>query len=818
MLTSHSPTSVCRARSSARLHASQLMALKCCGARWHLSFSNYPFSITTSSIKCDSCLEHFSRNLFFSFVAILFSLSLPCFSQNAVHILPKTDSPPQTEIWEGGVTQDSQGEWKYLKGAAEVRTSEMTITADEIDFNEDTAWAYARGHVHLVHYATGDILNADHAEYNLKTEEGKFYQVFGTSPGKIVTSPGVLTTTNPFYYQGQWADRIKTRLILHKGFITDCKVPKPWWTFDAPIFDILPGQRAIARHSIFRFRHIPVLYLPYFRRTLGKNTRQSGFLTPTIGHGTTQGFIYGLGYYWAINRSYDMDYVFQYFSARGPGQTFDFRGKPNAATTFSATFYTVQDRGVPANLPGAGLKEGGEEVQISGRTTIFGFTGKLDFNYFSSFPFAAAFTNNFNPQQNSIGFLQRHFDNNIYALNIVLSRNQVYENFSLTSQPIILQKLPSVEVSSRLQQILQGKLPIWFSFDGSSGLLNRNDSVVETGYLNGRVDFRPSISSAFSFAGFSLYPSVSFEATDYNHQYSNNTPTAATLAATNLFRQDPDFVLDFRLPSIERTYSPVKWLHLGNKLKHVIEAEAQYEYVTGINQIQRIIQFDQTDIVSDTNQLTLGVTNRLYKKDKLGNVSEILTWRVRQARYFDPTFGNAVVPGQRTVLLAGDEISPYTFFFGPRSYSPIVSSLTINPYTFLGIEYRAEYDPLQKKFVDHAIGANVRYSKYFVSLGETAIETNPLLLPTTNQLNVGGGYGNTLRHGFNAAANVAYDLEFNRVTYSTYQVSYNTDCCGFSFEIRRINNIIRDDNQYLFSFFVANIGTIGTLPKQGRIF
>jgi LPS-assembly protein len=56
------------------------------------------------------------------------------------------------------------------------------------------------------------------------------------------------------------------------------------------------------------------------------------------------------------------------------------------------------------------------------------------------------------------------------------------------------------------------------------------------------------------------------------------------------------------------------------------------------------------------------------------------------------------------------------------------------------------------------------------------------------------------------------------VTYSTYQVSYNTDCCGFSLEIRRINNVIRDDNQYLFSFFVANIGTIGTLPKQGRIF
>ena len=56
------------------------------------------------------------------------------------------------------------------------------------------------------------------------------------------------------------------------------------------------------------------------------------------------------------------------------------------------------------------------------------------------------------------------------------------------------------------------------------------------------------------------------------------------------------------------------------------------------------------------------------------------------------------------------------------------------------------------------------------------------------------------------------------MTFSTYQVSYNTDCCGFSLQVRRINNFIRDDNQYLFSFVVANIGAVGSLPKQQRIF
>ena len=110
--------------------------------------------------------------MFFLIASLLLSLSVLSFGQqNAALAAAKDDTPSETDILLNAVTQtqDSQGEWKYLIGAAKIRTSEMTITADEIDFNQDTAWAYARGHVHLVHYATGDVLNADHGEYNLKS-------------------------------------------------------------------------------------------------------------------------------------------------------------------------------------------------------------------------------------------------------------------------------------------------------------------------------------------------------------------------------------------------------------------------------------------------------------------------------------------------------------------------------------------------------------------------------------------------------------------------------------------------------------------------
>ena len=736
----------------------------------------------------------------------------------------KAHLPPENEIWMGGIVNESNQEWRYLKGEAKVQTSEMVITADNIDYNSDTHWAYARGHVHLEHFATGDKLNADHGEYNLETEEGRFYEVTGTSPAKIISSPWVLTTTNPFYFQAQWAERIKNRYILHHGFVTDCKMPKPWWTFQAPLFDIIPGDRAIARHAIFRLKRVPLLYLPWFFRPLGRNPRQSGFLTPNFGHSSIRGYMYGGGYYWAINRSYDLTGVVQYFTIRGPAETFDFRGKPNEYTDFDFNFYAVQDKGLPLSN-GTVQKQGGQEFELTARTQILGFNGRLDYNYLSSYlfrqAFSSSFTNAISSEVTSIGYLQRHFKNDQYAVNIVAWRDTLFESITLPDQPandVILQKAPSLEIYSRDRQIVHGPVPVWFSFSTTAGLLGRQEPTFQTGWYVSRADFQPRLATAFNFKGFSLTPSVTFGATDYGKSYSFNSPSTATVSNANLFRRDADFLLDFRPPPLERIFTPPKWLHLGQKVKHVIEADATYEYVTGINQFEKIIHFDSTDILSNTNQVTLSLTNRFYRKDKNGAVSEFLTWRIAQARYFDPTFGGAVIPGQRNVVLASDELTPFAFLDGPRNYSPLVSSLIVSPYSFFSAEWRTNYDPLRKKIVGNTYTATVRHGLYSASVGDTSITTDPLLAPQANQLTFGVSYGATNRKGWNAAALLDYNLLTNQRLYEFIQGSYNTNCCGFSVQLRRFNLGIRNENQYLFSFSIANVGAFGSLQRQERIF
>ena len=102
------------------------------------------------------------------------------------------------------------------------------------------------------------------------------------------------------------------------------------------MIDLIPGQRAIAQRSWFKLRGVPILYAPAFYKDLREGARKSGFLSPSVGNSNRRGLMYGLGYFWAIHRSYDLNYRPQYFTLRGLAHTVDFRGKPGQHDIMSA--------------------------------------------------------------------------------------------------------------------------------------------------------------------------------------------------------------------------------------------------------------------------------------------------------------------------------------------------------------------------------------------------------------------------------------------------------------------------------------------------
>ena len=86
----------------------------------------------------------------------------------------------------------------------------------------------------------------------------------------------------------------------------------------------------------------------------------------------------------------------------------------------------------------------------------------------------------------------------------------------------------------------------------------------------------------------------------------------------------------------------------------------------------------KTICATNTNELLLSVANRIYAK-RGNTVEEIFTWELSQKRYFDPTFGGALIPGQRNVIGPSADLTAYAFLVGPRSTSPVVSVLRMSP-------------------------------------------------------------------------------------------------------------------------------------------
>ena len=93
-----------------------------------------------------------------------------------------------------------------------------------------------------------------------------------------------------------------------------------------------------------------------------------------------------------------------------------------------------------------------------------------------------------------------------------------------------------------------------------------------------------------------------------------------------------------------------------------------------------------------------------------------------------------------------------------------------------------------------------------------------MLAPTADQIRVLLGYGNSNRRGWNSGVSAYYDIHQRVLQFWQTQLTYNTDCCGISLQYRRFSIGTRDDSQFQVSFAVSNIGSVGTLKRQERVF
>ncbi len=803
-------------------------------------------------------------------------LSPPLVTSQLLSAAAKDGAKPEIDAAKGktsqemswsALTQELAGPMIKLHGKAQIDYRTFVLRADEITYNRDTGNATVEGHVVLDGGEHDEHLTATRGNYNIQSESGSFEGVTATVGMRLKGSRLILTSDTPFVFSGRRV--LKTgpdHYVVYDGTITTCQLPQPKWQFFAHKVVVEVGGNASIYNSTFKIEGVPILFLPYATHPIERAPRRSGFLVPNIGNSSTKGFILGESVFWAINRSMDATIGAEYFSKRGWAPQGTFRARPSDTSFVDLDFFSVLDRGLN------GVQQDGAEVRLAAEGNLpHNFRGVANIDYLSSFVFRLAFNDVFSQAVNS-EVKSEAFASNAsrgYFYNGSLQR---YQNFESTNPGDLITILhaPSIEVSSVDHQISGS--PFYWSYDGAAGALSRSEPTFRTAPLVGRFDAAPELSVPLKFHGWSLRPDIEVRSTLYTQQLLPVGDVGIAKSSV-IDRKALEASAELRPPPIEKLFDKEI---LGRKWKHVIEPRIVYNYVTGINNFPSIIRFDERDVLSNTNEFEYSVVNRLYAKSKrhpqkdcvlegmptllIGGpietssvpwqrpkpsqetscppeqeTREVVTWELAQKYFLDPTFGGALVPGRPNVFTTTLDLTGIAFLTEPRRLSPLISRLRIQNSDRTDLEWDFDYDFKQSRINTSTALLNYHIGAFTLGGGDAFLQVASGAQPTNNgssiptppasieqsfnQFRILLGYGNVGKRGFSGATNIGFDANLNALQYGSIQAAYNWDCCGMDIEYRRFAlGSVRNENQFRFTFALANVGAFGNLRRTERLF
>jgi LPS-assembly protein len=391
-----------------------------------------------------------------------------------------------------------------------------------------------------------------------------------------------------------------------------------------------------------------------------------------------------------------------------------------------------------------------------------------------------------------------------------------------------------------------------------------------TGGIVERLDLHPEISYPFAAGGWHFLPTLGVRDTLYNRsRQTPYVPAAAPVELTSgVNRADVEIAVEGRAPVLERTYHSTALKRiLGSDVRHTIEPEVTYRYIAGVGNFLNVLRFDDRDVVSNTNELEYGVTQRLFlrpgqarpcrdvpsdidpapavdevrapeSKTALCGMRERISWRLTQKYFFDERFGGAVLVGRRNIFDTTLNFSGIAFLTEPRAISPLVSRFRLQANQKVDVEWDFDLDTGAKKFTSDNVLVDVHQGSWFSGLSYARLNApgrffygssdpsstaglngSPSFTSNFSQLRALLGYGKPTKKGLSVAANAGLDLRASTVQYGALQTAYNWDCCGLSVEYRKYElGSVRNENAYRFNFTLANIGTAGNLRRAERLF
>lgn len=736
-------------------------------------------------------------------------------------------------------------------GNVDVRYGIYRLQADKVVIYEADGRMTAEGSV-VFDQGEDQRITGERGEWNYKTKLGKF-----------VNSTGFTNQSNDgtvIYFTADEVERVSlNEVVITNGKITSCDEATPKWSFTASQARVRPNDRVKLKNAKFRIKNIPLLPVPFASISIKEEDRASGFLTPTVGYSARKGLRLSGAYYKTLGRSADVTFRGDIYTSRGIGFGLDARTRANSRSFFNFGFYAVQDRILGPKKSDTNPDQGGSIVYAEGVQYFSnGITAAADVRLTSNLAFRQVFSDGIqqiiSPIEVSQAFVNKSWDN--YTFNL-LARSQV---ISIPNVRIKTKNLPSINFDKRPAEVSFLK-NVYFSYKTSLEGVSRREETDDLGLYRSLTGRDPLVSPAIG-QRFDVFPtvevpltskylSITASASARVTYYSNSVSGLGQIFGRDVIRKYGKFELDLRPVALARNFYGK---NDAFRFRHVIEPFATYRLIKGIDNFNKIIRFDYTDTETDTNEIEFGVTNRIYTrtyseavtdeaKSKLQNDPaqskkkplsiqpyEIFTLTVRGKYFFDPTFGGALIPGQRNQLAPMTALSFYTFGGVPRRFSPINVDATYRPRKTVFVNTRADVgvqgDGLR------AISATVGFDKPLLKLFQTFYYTRAVsLVPSlARYADPNGKEAGTLRgsqwspsiflgnrnRGLYAGTSLFFDFQNRRssktspLISSLYTLGYAYDCCSLAIQYYTFNVGVRNENRIVFSFRLNGIGSFGT--------
>jgi LPS-assembly protein len=451
-------------------------------------------------------------------------------------------------------------------------------------------------------------------------------------------------------------------LELQDVLFTTCPAGDDDWLLKASSIEIdREAQQGTGRDVRLEFLGVPILYAPWISFPAG-DRRKSGFLFPTIGTSTSNGFEFGIPYYFNLASNYDATLEPSWFSKRGVELSGNFRYLTERSRGRLDGRYLPNDQQADRDRGYARLRH------LTDLTDVLRLSAQLedasDSRYFEDFARG--------PEGTSITHLERRID--MQYLGSGWRAIALLQNFQTIDTAIA----PLDRPYARAPQLFAegdwqlGPGPLIAGFDSELVYFYRDEGVT-----GARAQVAPRVSIPLRAPGWFIVPSATYRHVAYS--LSDTEPGADDSPSFGAPTLALDAGLAFdrstgRRGTLTQTLEP-RMLYSWTPYR---DQDGLPVFDTGLPELDMVRLFSLQryvggDRISDANRIAAGVTTRLIDS---ASGRQYLTATIGQQYFLD------------TPRVSLPEEASDT-----RGRSDVIAELGLSAYRDWSVELAMQWDP-----------------------------------------------------------------------------------------------------------------------------